>query len=144
MSLPDDVGAQAQHLAELDGSRAQFCQRTPETLAVRRADVLLADDAMDEGLDRSEAGDATAARRPRCQPMPSEGGGDLVEPLAMLHQRASDVSHRTVPRWSCELGTNGIEYRTNLAPASALPPLRPMAYRTGTFCPGRRPIRGRP
>jgi hypothetical protein len=48
--------------------------------------------------------------------MPGEGGGDLVEPLAMLQQRASDVSHRTVPRWSGELGMNGTEYRTNLAP----------------------------
>ena len=95
--LPHDVGAQAQHLAELDRSRAQFCQRTPETLAVGRADVLLADDAMDEVLDRSQAGDATAARRPRRQPVPGHRRSDLVEPLAMLEQRASDVGHRTVP-----------------------------------------------
>ena len=53
---------------------------------------------MDEVLDGSEAGDATAPRRPRRQPMPGQRPSDLVEPLAMLQQRASDVGHRTVPR----------------------------------------------
>ena len=77
---------------------------------------------MDEVLDGSEAGDATAARRPRRQPMPAERPSDLVEPFAMLQQRASDVGHRTVPRWSGELEMNGTEHRTNRAPASALPP----------------------
>ena len=116
---------------------------------------------MDEVLDRSEAGDATAARRPRRQPMPAERPSDLVEPLAMLQQRASDVGHRTVPRWSGELGMNGTEHRTNRAPASALPPNgrqdhqpwpsagpptttstpRPIGVLTGTSSPTRRAAR---
>jgi hypothetical protein len=95
---------------------------------------------MDEVLDGSEAGDAPASRRPRRQSMAGQRRGDLVEPLAMLQQGASDVANRTVPpvvrRAQNESG-----------PIIAWIVRRPRRcrccrwYRDGAFELGRRPIR---
>ena len=119
--LAHDVGTQAQHLAELDRSRAQLRQRSTETLALGRADVLLADDTMDEfsiGANPAMPPPRAAHAASPCRP-----SAPAISLSRLRCFSSVPVTSAIEPsRWSGELEMNGTEHRTNRAPASALPP----------------------
>ena len=73
--LADDIGAEAQHLTELDPGGAQLGQRVPEPAPSDDLEVLGGHLAIDQLLDRPDAGDAGTRVPPtppgHCAPAPS-------------------------------------------------------------------------
>ncbi len=91
--LTDQVGAQAQHLPELDVRRAQLDQSPPKTLTVGGFFLPWRHRPTHQAFDRPDVGDPAPTGGPSRQPMAGQHTGDLVQAVAVFQQRGSDLGH---------------------------------------------------